>query len=166
MPPITAEALAAGASSLLPPPAASAVAPPPAGTGLAGLLLGLQGGLPPGLAGASQPAVAAAALVQERIREQLPPAFGLPGLWRAMFEAMHQQTAPPPPRHSYPLQQQQQQQLFAPARLWCVLQTQLCCLTPDEQVVHAANVGDGVYVAAAAAVQLAAGAPLTPGSVL
>ncbi|KAG2447917.1 hypothetical protein HYH02_007371 [Chlamydomonas schloesseri] len=160
-----ADAAAAGASSLLPPPAVSAVAPPPAGTGFAGLLLGLQGGLPPGLAGASQPAVAAAALVQDRIREQLPPAFGLPGLWRAMFEAIHQHAAPPAQRQPYP-QQVQGQTLFAPARLWCVLQTQLCCLTPEEQAVHAANVGDGVYVAAAAAVQLATGAPLTPGSVL
>ncbi|PNH06707.1 hypothetical protein TSOC_006876 [Tetrabaena socialis] len=52
----------------------------------AGLLLGPLAGaapggpqLPPGLAGAEQPAVAAAALVQERLRQQLPPAFGLPG---------------------------------------------------------------------------------------
>ncbi|KAG2430073.1 hypothetical protein HXX76_010173 [Chlamydomonas incerta] len=159
-----AEAAAAAASSLLPPPVFAAVAPPPIGTGLAGLMLGLQGGLPPGLADANQPAVAAAALVQERLKEQLPPAFGLPGLWRAMHEAIRQQAA----QQGQPCAQPpaQQQLLFVPARLWCVLQTQLCCLTPEEQAVHAANVGDGVYVAAAAAVQLAAGAPLTPGCVL
>lgn len=55
---------------------------------------------------------------------------------------------------------------FSAARLWCVLQMQLCCLTEEEQQLHAANVGDGVYVAAAALLQLEAGQAHSPGAVL
>lgn len=61
-------------------PTSLVVPPPPPGTGLAGLLLGSP--LPPGLVTAgSQPqaAVAAAALLQERMGQELPAAHGLPG---------------------------------------------------------------------------------------
>ncbi|GIL60377.1 hypothetical protein Vafri_14989 [Volvox africanus] len=130
-----------------------AVAPPPRGAGLAGLLLGQP--LPPGLMSSSQSAVQAATLVQERLQEQLPVAFGLPGLWRALHECL------------YPLQASARSEpLLLASRLWSVVQVQLSCLTPEEQAVHTANVGDGVYVSAAALVQLAAGAPIAPGSVL
>ncbi|GLI70889.1 hypothetical protein VaNZ11_015913, partial [Volvox africanus] len=130
-----------------------AVAPPPRGAGLAGLLLGQP--LPPGLMSSSQSAVQAATLVQERLQGQLPVAFGLPGLWRALHECL------------YPSQTSARSEpLLLASRLWSVVQVQLSCLTPEEQAVHTANVGDGVYVSAAALVQLAAGAPIAPGSVL
>ncbi|GFR47002.1 hypothetical protein Agub_g8685 [Astrephomene gubernaculifera] len=162
---------------------AASVPPPPPGTGLAGMLLGQP--LPPGLVSAEQPAVQAAALVQERLQEQLPPTFGLPGLWRALHEVIHPAAAAAEISSSSSLtslsrtQQQQQQsrqqqqqlllqeqQPFSSDRLWSVLQVQLSCLSSEEQSVHAANVGDGVYVSAAAMVQLAAGAAVAPGSVL
>ncbi|KAG2482267.1 hypothetical protein HYH03_018783 [Edaphochlamys debaryana] len=156
-----AEASSGGGVSLLPPAAAATVPPPPPGVGLAGLLLGQP--LPPGLASAEQPAVQAAALVQERLQKQLPPAFGLPGLYRALLDGLCPATStggsssgshrPSPP-------------LFAAPRLWCVIQLQLSCLSPEEQAIHAVNVGEGVYVAGAALVQLAAGSALAPGSAL
>ncbi|EFJ40631.1 hypothetical protein VOLCADRAFT_121706 [Volvox carteri f. nagariensis] len=90
-----------------------------------------------GLMAVSQSAVQAASLVQERMQEQLPAAFGLPGWVYGYSEQI--------PR---------------------MVQVQLSCLTPEEQVVHSANVGDGVYVSAAALVQLAAAAAIAPGSVL
>ncbi len=55
------------------------------------------------------------------------------------------------------------------SRAVCVLPMpllQLACLTPEEQAVHATNVGAGVYVAGAALVQLAAGSAVAPGSML
>ncbi|GIL80547.1 hypothetical protein Vretimale_16030 [Volvox reticuliferus] len=140
-------------TGMVKPAPVQAVAPPPRGAGLAGLLLGQP--LPPGLMSSSQSAVQAASLVQERLQGQLPVAFGLPGLWRALHECLH------------PLQTSARSEpLLMASRLWSVVQVQLSCLTPDEQVVHTANVGDGVYVSAAALVQLAAGAPIAPGSVL
>ncbi|GLC56456.1 hypothetical protein PLESTB_001106700 [Pleodorina starrii] len=147
-----AESNAAATGTGIVKPASLAVPPPPRGAGLAGLLLGQP--LPPGLMAGTQSAIQAASLVQDRLQEQLPAAFGLPGLWRALYECLM------PPMSARP------EPLLSASRLWSVVQVQLACLTPEEQVVHTTNVGDGVYVSAAALVQLAAGAAIAPGSVL
>ncbi len=203
-------------------PTSLVVPPPPPGTGLAGLLLGSP--LPPGLVTAgSQPqaAVAAAALLQERMGQELPAAHGLPGwvlhfgpckrrrhcasatanecrssglcdmsrltspssfvmhlpccrLWRALCLAA-QQLAPSAGSSGSGVGPGNAWGANAPpsgttrlsaARLWCVLQVQLCCLTEEEQQLHAANIGDGVYVAAAALLQLEAGQAHAPCAVL
>ncbi|KXZ46707.1 hypothetical protein GPECTOR_41g671 [Gonium pectorale] len=46
------------------------------------------------------------------------------------------------------------------------IQVHLSCLSADEQAMHAANIGDGIYVSSAGLIQLAAGAAVAPGSVL
>jgi hypothetical protein len=95
------------------------------------------------------------ALMPKRVRaHDLAFAHVFRRLWRALYECL------------YPTQLAKPESLLSASRLWSVVQVQLSCLTPEEQVIHIMNVGDGVYVSAAALVQLAAGASIAPGSVL